>query len=292
MPPRASTSPTGTARILPSLSLQSTPYSRGSGSHCSCQCQECLSHYKPYLIEDIRHQRTTPFEKFLTDILHHPPQDSANTSAVVSGSCFQTLLTKYRERVSQETDRYPPFIELANHVIDQLHSPNPKSKKFCRNDPVTVKGSHAERKPDVVVVFNKSLEMPGRRGKNLMEHGPKQAPFWWSELLFFFELKLRDKCLEPQDPVTGGHSSSTFILILPFVRLNSYGSSGSVGVELSCRSTAFPVYISPAMRGTHFPHNGLSTRFGFGFKAKSQCLFFKPVVQIKEAEAGRHWKCQ
>jgi hypothetical protein len=132
MPPRASTPPTGTARIPPSLSLQSTPYSRGSGSHCSCQCQECLSHYKPYLIEDIKHQRTIPFEKFLTDILHHSPQDSANTSAVVSGSCFQTLLTKYRERVrARRKIVIPPSSSLPTTSSINYIPPIPSQRSFA-----------------------------------------------------------------------------------------------------------------------------------------------------------------
>ena len=75
---------------------------------------------------------------------------------------FQTLLSKYREPVTHETCRYPPFIELANHVINRLNT-NPDSRIcFCRNDPVIVEGSHADRKPDVVVVRYKSLEVPER----------------------------------------------------------------------------------------------------------------------------------
>jgi hypothetical protein len=278
MPPRASTPPAGTATIPQSLSLQSTPYSRGSGSHYSYQSQHCQHDYKPYLREDLAHQYKISLDKFLNDILCHGLSlDSANTSQnhdIVSDKRFQTLLSKYRKPVDQETDRYSPFIELANHVIDQLNI-NPDSRtRFCRNDPVTIGGSPAKRKPDVVVVLNKSLEVPGRCDvENPIEHGPKQAPFWWTELLSFFEFKLVEKFLEPQDAVKGERCSSTFILVL-FMRLSIYGSSGSVGVELTCRSIAFPVYISHTMRGTHSPYNAHPLRFalinpfGFGGKAK------------------------
>jgi hypothetical protein len=221
MPPPTSTPPAGTATLpqLESLSLQSTPYSRGSGSNYSYQSQHCQHDYKAYLREDIRHQHEITFDEFLNDILCHSLSphnaDTSQIRDIVSDKGFQTLLSEYCERVGQEADRYSPFIKLANHVIDQLNI-NPNSRiRFCRNDPVTIEGSRAVRKPDVAVVLNKSLELPERGGvENLMEHGPKQAPFWWTELLSFFEFKLAEKCLELQDAVTGDHCSSTFTLVL------------------------------------------------------------------------------
>jgi hypothetical protein len=268
MPPPALTPP---ARMIPFL--QSTPHSRGSGWQYSYQSE---SDYQPYLKEAITHRYKITFDEFLNDIFlcHGLPLDSANTSHnhdIVSDKRFQTLLSKYCKPVDQETDRYSRFIELANHVIDQLNI-NPDSRiRFCRNDPVYIKGSHA--KPDVAIVLNKSLELLERRDvDNLMEYGPNQAPSWWTELLSFFEFKLVENCLEPRDAVTSDHSSM-FILVL-FIRLSIYGGSGSVGVELSCRSIASPVYISRTIRGTHFPYNAHPLRFalinpfGFGGKAK------------------------
>ena len=217
MPPRASTQPAGSATIAQSNSLQTTSYNQGSGSNCSHQSLHGQDDYKPYLREDLAHQYKTGFDEFLDDILCYGRSvDNANPSQnhdIVSDNRFQTLLSKYREPAYQGTDRYSPFIELANHVIDQLSAssdldPN-SSIQFCRNDPATIQGSRGIRKPDVVVVLKKSLEVPERGDvDNLMRHRPsKEADFWWAELLVFFEFKLVEKSLEPQDAVTRGDCS-------------------------------------------------------------------------------------
>ena len=233
MPQHASTPPAGTGTIPQSLSLKSlsTPFSRGSGSHHSHQSQHYQDHYKPYLREDLAHQYKPeiPFDVFLNDILCHglslDNADQLQNHEIVSDKQFQTLLSKFCEPVHQETGHYTPFIELTNYVIGQFN--NPESRiVFCRNDPVSIRGSDAIRKPDVVVVLDKSLEVPERGGvNNLMKGGPKQVPFWWTELLAFFEFKRVEKCLEP---VRGDDCSSTFIFILPFMR-SIYGSVGVIG---------------------------------------------------------------
>jgi hypothetical protein len=142
---RPSTPPTGA-----SLSIQSTPHSQGSGSHYSYQSQNHQSDYKPYLREDIKHQYTITFDEFLNDILHLAPdwigKNTSRISDIVHTQRFGEIVFKYREPVTHETSRYPPFIVLANHVISQLDH-NPESNIcFCRNDPVLVRGSRAERK--------------------------------------------------------------------------------------------------------------------------------------------------
>ena len=296
MPQHASTPPAGTGTIPQSLSLKSlsTPYSRGSGSHHSHQSQHYQDHYKPYLREDLAHQYKPeiPFDVFLNDILCHglslDNADQLQNHEFVSDKQFQTLLSRFCEPVHQETGHYTPFIELTNYVIGQFN--NPESRiVFCRNDPVSIRGSDAIRKPDVVVVLDKSLEVPERGGvSNLMKGGPKQVPFWWTELLAFFEFEHVEKCLEP---VRGDDCSSTFIFILPFMR-NIYGS---VGVELSYRSIAFTVYTPHSTRRTLSvydeppPRFALINPFGSRVKAKRQYPLFKPITQIKEAEARQPW---
>jgi hypothetical protein len=69
------------------------------------------------------------------------------------------MVSKYRKPVTHETSRYPPFIVLANHVINQLdHNPD-SNICFCRSDPVLIGGLHAERKPDMAGVRYQSLEV-------------------------------------------------------------------------------------------------------------------------------------
>ena len=227
MPPRVSTPPAGGATVSQSHSLQSTPYIRGSGSNYSHRSQHGQDDYKPYLREDLTHQYKTSFNEFLDYILCYGRSlDNAIPSQnhdIISDNRFKTLLSKYREPTYLETDRYSPFIELANHVIDQLNiNPNLDSHskiQFCRNDPVPIRGSHASRKPDVVVVLNKSLEVPRRGNVDILKgHGLKEVPFWWTELLAFFEFKRVEKSLEQQDAVTGDDCSSTFLPILSFTK--------------------------------------------------------------------------
>jgi hypothetical protein len=120
------------------------------------------------------------------------------------------MVSEYREPVTRETSRYAPFIILANHVINQLDHDPDSNIYFCRNDPVLVGGSRAERKPGVCY---QSLEVLERSSvDNLMKDGPAGACFLWTELLLFFEFKLvYNQLLEGlvQDAVTRDRSSST-----------------------------------------------------------------------------------
>ena len=112
--------------------------------------------------------------------------------------------------MTRETSRYPPFIVLANHVINQLDHNLDSNICFCRNDPVLVGGSRVERKPDMAGVRYESLERSSV--DNLMKDGPDGACFWWTELLLFFEFKLvRKQLLKDlvRDAVTRDRSSST-----------------------------------------------------------------------------------
>ncbi len=252
---RPLTPPTDAATTLQSLTVQSTPHSQGSSSHYSYQSQNHQSDYKPYLKEDLKHQYTVAFDEFLNDILHLAPdwmgKNASRISDIVHTQCFGKMVSKYRELVTHETSRYPPFIVLANHVINQLDHKSDSNICFCRNDPIIVGGSRAERKPDVAGVRYQSLEVSERSSvDNLMKDGPDKACFWWTEVLLFFEFKLiRKQLLEGlvQAALTRDRSSSTssHCFFRPsIVILSIYVSGSSVNVELSGRCTAFPAYIS------------------------------------------------
>jgi len=93
--------------------------------------------------------------------------------------------------MAHETHRYSPFIILANHVVDKLAHNYESDLSFCRNDPIYVRGSSGQRKPDVVGVIWRSLQLAARSSvDNLMKDGPNGQPFWWTELLAFLEFKL------------------------------------------------------------------------------------------------------
>ena len=119
---RPLTPPTGAATTPQSLSIQSTPHSQGSSSHYSYQSQNHQSDYKPYLTEDIKHRYTVTFDEFLNDILNLASdwieQNTSRISDIVHTQRFGNMVSKYREPVTCETFRYPPFIIFANHVIN------------------------------------------------------------------------------------------------------------------------------------------------------------------------------
>ena len=214
----SSTPPAGAATTPQSLPIQSTPHSQGSSSHYSYQSQNHQSDYKPYLKEDLKHQYMVTFDEFLNEILHLASdwieQNASRISDIVYTQSFGNMVSEYREPVTHETSRYPPFIIIANHIINQLdHNPD-SNICFCRNNPIIVGGSRAERKPDVAGVRYQSLRVSERSSvDNLMKDGPDGACFWWTEVLLFLEFKLiRRKLLEDlvQAALTRDRSSSPF----------------------------------------------------------------------------------
>jgi hypothetical protein len=282
---RPLTPPAGAATTPQSFAIHSTPHSQGSSSHYSYQSQNHQSDYKPYLKEDLKHQYTVTFDEFLNDILHLAPdwidKNASRISDIVHTQRFGKMVSKYREPVTHETSRYPPFIVLANHVINQLDHKPDSDICFCRNDPVLVGGSCAERKPDVAGVRCQSLEVSERSSvDNLMKDGPHGACFWWTEVLLFFEFKLFRKMLLEglvQAALTRDRSSSTssHCFFRPsIVILIIYVSGSSVNVELSSWRTAFPTYISQTEHVTE--------------RARSSChdhpLRISPISHVVKAQ--------
>jgi hypothetical protein len=185
----------------------STPFRRGSGSNQSHASKHKQSDYLPYLRADLEDAETVTFDKFLHLVFGFDPNWRENTDgnhhmkAVVSDPKFQELLSNYCLPVDVETDRYHPFVRLANYIVDKLqirpsHQDEGLSIAFCRNDSVPVRGSFGERKPDVVVVMKDVLGLPGRdSADNLSKAGPTELPFQWVEILAFWEFKLVRKDL-------------------------------------------------------------------------------------------------
>jgi hypothetical protein len=214
----ALTPPMATAPQLPSI--HSTPHSQGSGSHYSYRSQHVQDIYKSYLADDIKHLYTLKtFDEFPRDILRFDSSDwiennKSQISRIVDAKEFRDKLSHYRQPVSRETDRYHPFVDLANHVVEELGQNAHVKFTFCRNDPTIVKGSDEERKPDVVGVRRKGLEQVPERPSldNLKKGGPGQEwAFWWTELLSFWEFKLVRKDLSKRvagDVSTRDRSSS------------------------------------------------------------------------------------
>ena len=158
----------------------------------------------------------TTFDEFLNEILHLPTdwikRNASQISCIVNAKSFSDKVSTYCELVSHETHRYPPFIILANYVVNKLAHNSESNLSFCRNDPIYVKGSSGQRKPDVVGVCWRSLQIAERLSvDNLMKEGPNEQHFWWTELLSYLEFKLDRHDLSGlvgQDAQTRDRSSS------------------------------------------------------------------------------------
>lgn len=198
-----------------SLTIHSTPHSQGSGSHYSYHSQNLQDHYKPYLKEDLKHKRTITFDEFLNETLHLPTdwikRNESQISCIVNAKSFSDKVSTYCEPVSHETHRYPPFIILTNFIVNMLAHNSEFNLSFCRNDPIYVRGSSGQRKPDVVSVCWRSLRVAERSSVDNLMKGPNKQPFWWTELLSYLEFKLNRHDLSGlvgQDAQTRDCSSS------------------------------------------------------------------------------------
>jgi hypothetical protein len=93
------------------------------------------------------------------------------------------------DSLEKGVERYHPFTE---HAMEKLRPQNKFVVSFCRNDPVIIKGSHAQRKPDGVGVENDVLSEGERGGvDNLSKEGPVGNAFSWIDLVSFLEFKVK-----------------------------------------------------------------------------------------------------
>ncbi|KAJ7447074.1 hypothetical protein B0H11DRAFT_2290249 [Mycena galericulata] len=206
---RGETPPPGAHPSTP----HSTPHSRGSGSDAKYKTSHNQSDYAPFLKDDLAHSTTLPLNEFLTKILQVDPNWEAakrdEFSRIKESSKFKKLLAAYTQvpekRGWVETDLYHPFVELANHCLEELGC---EKNILCRNDDVYILGSSGQRKPDVVQVARNSVYTnPDRVSPDeLSKEGPKESPFHWREILGFWEFKSHDL---PADPAPGASAPRT-----------------------------------------------------------------------------------
>ena len=137
---------------------------------------------------------------------------------------FVRLLGDYGKelKTDSETASYKPFADLANHVMKHFNAS--KEVVFCRNDPTIIRGSSAERKPDVTVVHQKST-----KEEFLIK------PFLWTKILSFFEFKkTKYVAIGEQDDtstIQSGSNSGT--------GMSDYPPGSSVFTNMICRSNGF-----------------------------------------------------
>ncbi|KAF8512014.1 hypothetical protein BU17DRAFT_96662 [Hysterangium stoloniferum] len=173
--------------------LQSTPLNQGAGSHESYDTETQRIHYYGYLADDTKHTAQIEFDTFVW-LVWSAKLDNLEASAerIFREKKFQPLLESYCDEVSEETDRYHPFVQLANHI---LALDNHSSLAFVRNDRSCLWGSYAQRKPDVLFIFREALRLGERHNEdNLSKAGPSKGDeFHWGDPLDFWEFKLKLK---------------------------------------------------------------------------------------------------
>jgi hypothetical protein len=114
------------------ISLQSTPLSRGAGSHNSYDTETSWVHYYPYLDNDTKDAPQIEFDKFVELVWNTNLADFyPATKRVIEDKSYKRLLEGYCKEVSGETDHYHPFVNLANHI---LALSNHSHLTFVRND--------------------------------------------------------------------------------------------------------------------------------------------------------------
>lgn len=207
LPPPESKTPPRTDETKPVPDV--TPRARGSGSNQAFETHTTQKEYKEYLVADLENCKTISFDEFLTVVFGLDSNWRTNPEfkkfeTIATSRKFTELLKQYPKSTRHETQRYHPFNVLANYIFDELAAKAPLLKEepvvFCRNDHIPIKGSHAKRIPDCVVVSKKASEPPNRKGwQNMAERGPEDVPFHWSEVLAFIEFKVKGHSKAPRD---------------------------------------------------------------------------------------------
>ena len=180
-----------------SLLVQDTPLSQGSGSHSSFRTENRQTQYKPYLIEDLKSQFFITLDDFFTHILKIQSSDlKQKPLKVADQKRIDDAFDRYGAlgKKDSESSRYYPFITLANLIISSLTGTDWPT--FCRNDPIIIQGSSAERKPDVVLLPPGAVDGTKRGLADELLKGPEKMPFYWSEVLAYLEFKLGEPRME------------------------------------------------------------------------------------------------
>ncbi|KAK7036605.1 hypothetical protein VNI00_011538 [Paramarasmius palmivorus] len=215
-------------------SIDNTPYNAGSASHTRHEIQTTHKDFEPFLKVDIEHEKPVQLDQYTSKVLHTDNITSQDRSALndIAGSAkFHELLAAYTRKMSDEPERYPPFVELFNWAIAQMKAKgltdNELDIVLCIADPMPIRGSKTERKPDAIGVKALTLYMRTAKGRaaygkvqkasanakgkekalvinydevyRVAKRPPtKDSPFiyMWDDVLFFIELKMHSQAIQ------------------------------------------------------------------------------------------------
>ncbi|KAI3608528.1 other 1 protein kinase [Moniliophthora roreri] len=198
-------------------SINNTPYNHGSADHVSDKTKPTRDDFKPFLIFDVKGEKTVPLDLFIFNVLHISEslleaKVSRALRSIEESNGFKELLVKYREKVSSEIQRYPTFVKLVNYAIGEMVekkiTTNERRFILAVNHPSKVRGSYSDRIPDTVGVTQKaiSLRRLSKSDKETVQDTAKaspRVPFMWGDIFTFIEFKLEKYSLEGTD----GHGS-------------------------------------------------------------------------------------
>lgn len=169
---------------------RSTPPSLGTRTHTKHLIQHRQLDYQPYLTEDLRESKEMTLSDFLDVIFGAKILAGKNLpDNFTTAEWYTRASAKYKE-AAHEHSYYQTFVEWANDILKALGLSH--HLVFCRNDRTCVRGSPAERCPDVVIIRPGSLNnqrMNRFSVDDMALKGPSDNPFHWGELLSFFEFK-------------------------------------------------------------------------------------------------------
>ncbi|KAK0451398.1 uncharacterized protein EV420DRAFT_1766427 [Desarmillaria tabescens] len=212
-----------------------TPYSRGTTSLNVCNPGKKVGPVDPYLKEDLRHRLFIDFDTFLQTILLLPADWRTSFKSaidhVLADKEFNGLLNEYLKKVNvavvdhdREKRLYRPHAKMCNRAVNvlQTHQDTKVSDDnivhYHRMDPLVVRGSKDQLKPDIVGMLTQIFASPKDKLKlNALEKygeaqdvvkrsgGLRQKPIpplpennipAWPQLIDAKEMKATDNALD------------------------------------------------------------------------------------------------
>lgn len=189
------TTPPNQHATLPNVQLvTSTPFGEYSGSNTAHRIRTHHSDYEPYIRMDLKQMEEIDFAVFMRAIFGID-SDTMVTQLQRIPKKFADALSQYVKPVGHEKERYEPFIDLVNAAIVSAKS------HMVVNDPLIVRGSPAERKPDIVTTSPVAQE----------SNGDVKERLHWAQINTFLEFKVRDKSCAAQIPTLESNCESPFV---------------------------------------------------------------------------------
>lgn len=185
-------------------SIHSTPLNLGSAHNSPYATKHTQSDYRPYIEEDLKHREEVSYNAFRIGLFgEFQSMMISDEPMTISGTeQYQKLVGKFAMAVPYETKRYAPFVELMNYIFEQMNNlvisskyPQRLDVLSCRNDPTYIRGSKAQRSPDVVLAPHNEVKRDWGGVNRTTPDGLTRHPFRWSHITSFFEHKHPNKGL-------------------------------------------------------------------------------------------------